>query len=157
MKFLKLSIILFLFVGCVSEYRHVRPLQEFAIRSHLKNDYFQGRTDIHVYAYVIPDPNESPEIRIIIVGKFPISNNAKKKELVQEVESIVFSIRPATSAVKHDSSRITIQIAGYDTKRTVMQYSNHKWFVLDKTNDPINLRKEARDLQRQMASQRGLD
>jgi len=145
-------------VSCAShDWKTIRPMQERMITLELKTGYFGGASDKHVKTYVIPDKNETPEVRLVIVGRFNVSDTDKLQELSREIEEVVVGVMPFSSVIPRDTSRITIYLTGYDSSRKVMQYANRKWSEMNKANTDEELRNNAKWLQNKMAVQLGLE
>jgi len=152
-----LPLLLFL-VACASDnWRTIRPMQERLITMELKTGYFQGANDIHINSYIIPDLNETPEVRLIVVGRFNANSKEDLDNLVREVEEVVVGVMPYASEIPRDTIRIRIQLTGYDSSKKVMEYSARKWRELDKTITDSELRNNAKWLQSKMAKQRGFE
>lgn len=150
--------LLLLLAACAGDnWRNIRPMQERLITLELKTGYFRGANDIHINSYIIPDINETPEVRLIVVGRFNANSKEELNKLVREVEEVVVGVMPFASEIPRDTSRIRIQLTGYDSSKKVMEYSGRKWRELDKTITDAELRNNAKWLQNKMAKQRGFE
>ena len=145
-------------MGCGGSYHwnNVRPIQESAITQELKDtDLLNGRRDVHISAYVIPDKeHDTPELRLIITGNFEVGNATKLKELVSESEEIMVRLMQQEVDTR-DTSRLKIYLTGYDGSKKVKVYEEREWKTLDKTLTDSELRTRAENLQKQVAKQRG--
>ena len=159
MKSLRFLIpLLLVLASCASDqWKTVRPLQECAIEQDLRANFFGSSKDIHVNSYIIPDAAETPEVRLVIVGRYNVNDKAKLDSLAKEVEAVVTKVAPFLSKIPRDTSRIRIQLTGYNADRKVMEYYNHEWKELSKNITDIELRTDAMNLQNKMAKQRGFE